>query len=553
MQEHKKLILKYALQNAVNYKGKADLGAVIKGVFAELPDMRSKDGADAVKEIVEQVNSMNAEEQEKKLHEFGLQKIVKKESKEKERSIPELPLVKGAKVIMRFAPNPNGAMSLGHSRVALWNWFFAEKYKGKYILRFDDTDAKVKVPLKEAYKWFVADLKWLGIKIWKVVKQSSRLKIYYKYAEELLSKDCAYICTCNVEKWRELTRKRIACPCRNLGAKEQSTRWKKMFGGKNCYKEGEAVYRIKTELNNPDISIRDWPCFRIIEKPKHPLKTARVWPLLNFASAIDDYEFKTTHILRGIDLKVCDDKQRFLYQNLGWEYPKTLYNGKILVKGIKSTSQAKQMIEKGELSGWDDPRLGTIMAFRRKGFTSEAIINFIKDVGFGRADVNISFEKLVAFNKKIVDKKANRHFFVENPKLITIENTPKKIVRINKHPDFLKRGTRVFKTGNKFYIADEIKDGQAYRLIGLFNFKNMGFISTEHDPKLNAILIHWLPADAKNKEVDIIMTDNSIKSGLAEQSIAKLKIGDITQFQRFGFCRLDSRKGKKYIFYYTHN
>src|SRR3989338_6910506 len=133
-------------------------------------------------------------------------------------------------------------------------------------------------------------------------------------------------------------------------------------------KEGEAVARVKTDLKNKNPAVRDWPAFRIVDKSKHPFDTkTRVWPLLNFASAIDDYEFGITHIIRGIDLGVSDDRQKYLYDYFKWKYPETIYTGKLYVKGVKSTSETKKLIKEGKLEGWDDIRIGTLMALRRRG------------------------------------------------------------------------------------------------------------------------------------------------------------------------------------------
>jgi len=194
-------IERFALDNAVRYDGKADLGSVMGQILGAHPELRAKakEIIKEVKEIVDRVNSLSIEEQKNKLAELG--EVIKPEKEEKDK-IPDLKNTK--KLVVRFAPNPNGPISFGHCRPALLNWFIKEKYKGKYILRFDDTDPKNKVPIREAYKWFKEDLKWLGIKPNKVVIQSKRLKVYYKYAQELINMRKAYVCTCDVDKKREL-------------------------------------------------------------------------------------------------------------------------------------------------------------------------------------------------------------------------------------------------------------------------------------------------------------------------------------------------------------
>ena len=548
-----KLILKYVLQNAVKYNGKANAGAIIGKVLAEKPELKNEASrvGSYINLIVKDVNTMTLKQQKEKLKMVApelLQVIEMKMGKE-ERKIPELDNVKG-KVVMRFAPNPNGAMSFGHCRQALWNWFFARKYKGQYVLRFDDTDPGKKYPIKEAYKWFQNDLKWLGVKPSKVVIQSKRLKIYYGYIERLLKEGNAYVCTCDVEEFRKLINKQQECGCRNLPGVTQLKRWEDMFG---YYKPGKAVVRIKTNINNSNPAVRDWPAFRIVEKSYHPLnKKAHVWPLLNFASAIDDKEFKITHILRGIDLKISDERQKYVYEYFGWKYPETIYSGKLLYSGVKSTSEARRLIEEGKLTGWDDPRLGTVMALRRRGIQAQAIIGFIKDVGITPADTQISFDRLAAYNKEVIDKKASRFFAVFNPRKIKIEKAPKMVARIPLHPG-KKAGSRILKTGNEFYVQDKIESNCYYRLMHLFNFMDNEFISREVDKNLKVRMIHWLPVSSGLVKIQVVMDDSSVKMGIAEPGIKKVKINEVVQLERNFYCRLDKKTKGKMVFCYSHD
>ena len=519
----KEIILKYALQNAVKY-GHAEFKAVVGKVFSELKNVKDKKVLfEEIKDIITEVNDMKMGEVVSKL--MSIDPKLLEGKKEDKKELPELPNV-GKKVIMRFAPNPNGAMSLGHSRQAILNWLYCQKYNGHYLLRFDDTDpAKVKVPIKEAYEWFVEDLKWLGINPWKIVRQSERLNIYYKYAWELFKKKKAYICVCDSEKKRKLLWKGKKCGC------EENYDFEKFFE----MKEGQAVVRIKTDLNDKNPAVRDWPTVRIIEKSKQPFeKKARVWPLLNFASAIDDHEFEITHIIRGIDLMVSDDRQKYLYDHFGWKYPETIYTGKLLVKGVKSTSETKSLIDKGKLTGWDDIRTGNLKSLRKRGFQAEAIVSFIKDMSTNRNEVNVDLDNLYSYNRKIVEK-SNRYFFIENPKKIKIKNSPKLTVKVPLHPDDSKRGYREFKTHEDFYIQDKLEKGNVYRFMHLFNFSDGKFISKELDEKLKAKLIHWLPVE-DNIKVEVIMDDGEIKKGLAENGIKKLKVNQVIQFERNYFC-----------------
>lgn len=540
----KKLILRCVLQNAVKYNGKATVGSVLGLVFAVDNKLDKKKVISEVNKVVPEINKLSLDAQKKKLYSFGeikKRKVVKKSFSLKNAKI--------GKVVMRFAPNPNGAMTFGHARVALWNWFFVQKYQGKWFLRMDDTDPRIKVPLKDAYGWFKEDLKWLGIKSDKIVTQSMRLKIYYKYAEELIKKGNAYVDTVPAEKMRVMLQNRDISDERNESPITVMRKWKRMF---TSYKDGEAVLRIKTDMMHPNPAVRDWVAFRIIRKHKHPLSKGKVWPLLNFSSAIDDHVLGVSHILRGSDLEISDVRQKYIYDYLGWKYPITNYNGKFLISGIKSSSEAGELIKEGKLSGWDDPRLGTLKALRKRGFQSEAIIKFIKDNGIGKNDLNVNMSSLDAYNRNIIDKTSNRYFFVGDPRKIRIEGAVGKDIKILLHPDFPKKGYRKFKTNGEFYVDEVFEPGKNYRLMELLNFRNLEFMSEKLDMKLNAKLIHWLPVSRELVKVELVMPDNSIIKGWGEKGLKKLKVNDVCQMVRVGFCRLDKKLKNKLVFYFSH-
>ncbi|MCD4666652.1 glutamate--tRNA ligase [archaeon] len=537
----KDIVLKYVLQNSVKYNGKPNPNAVIGKILQENQDLR-KDIPNLQKEVaktIKEISSWSLEKQENELKNFKFKKIIKKEKK--------FSLNNPKNIVMRFAPNPNGPPSIGHCRQAVWNWFFVKKHKGKFILRFDDTDPKIKPPLKQAYKLYKKDLAWLGIKPHKTVIQSSRFNTYYKYAEELVKKNHAYVCTCKPEQFRKLIHQKQACPCRNL--KDQEKRYKKLF---TKYKEGEAVLRIKTDLEHPNPAVRDWPALRIVDKPKHPLKKAKVWPLLNFASAIDDHLLKVTHILRGIDLQASRDRQQYIYKYFKWTYPETIYTGKLIFFGMKSTSEIKKLIDQKKITGWDDIRLGTIMSLRKRGFKPEAITKFLLELGINRNEVKVSVEKLNSYNKDLIDKGTNRYFAVFNSKKIKIEKSPNIKVKAPLHPDFPKKDSRLINTKDEFYIQDDLVRGKMYRFMHLFNFKDKKFVSKNYDANLNATLIHWLPIDKNLVNVEVVLPDNSKIKGLAENNIKKLKLNETIQFERNFFCTLIKKDKNKYLFYYLH-
>lgn len=395
------LILKHALKNAFDHEGKANAGAVMNRVIGEEPALKSdmKKLGKEVAGVIKEVNAMSAEGIESKLRSVWPESFEKRD--EERRELPELPKAKRGEVVMRVAPNPNGPPHIGHAKQMILNWFYVRKYDGKFILRFDDTDPKTpnKVPMKEAYDYFLDAAKWLGVKPDVIMIASDRLKTYYDYAEKLIEMGHAYVCTCDVEAFRELKEKKKACPCRDSPPSEQMKRWKKMF---SSYKEGEAVYRVKTELDNPNPALREWPGFRIVDKPNHPrVKNARVWPLLNFNSAIDDHLSGVTHILRGKDLDFTEHQQRYLYKYFGWTYPETVVNGMLGIEGAPiHKSEIAKGIKAGTYAGWDDPRLGTIMGLRKAGVTANGLKQLIWDLGVRKNNVTITRANLDAAVKK---------------------------------------------------------------------------------------------------------------------------------------------------------
>ncbi len=548
-----------ALENSTKFNGKANPGAIIGKLMGMDPSIKTqmKEVMPKIQAIVSEINALDIKEQKNRLQKLSPESLEKKKKEKREFTLPDLQ-TNDKPVVMRFAPNPNGPMSFGHCRQALLNWWYVQKYDGKFILRFDDTDPRTKIPMKEAYEWFAEDMNWLGIHPHEVVKQSDRFDTYYGYAEELIKQGKAYVDIQDPEVMRELLRKGEASEDRDLPAEEHLKRWHSMHNPQGGYQDGEAVLRIKTDIKHKNPAVRDWPAFRIITDGKHPLKQAKVWPLLNFSSAIDDHELGVTHIIRGIDLSVSDERQKILYEHLGWEYPQTRYTGKLLIEGIKSTSESRKLIEVGELTGWDDIRLGTLMTLRRRGYTPESIHEFVKSVGLNKNNVNVSLETVAAFNKDILDKKADRYFFIKQPIEVTINHAPEQEVALDLHPE-IDRGKRIFHTKDQFVLdkedVDQFKDGQLIRLMDCLNFtieNGYTFASTSYEDykEKGSAIIHWLPKE-ETIPVKVIMPDSSSIEGLGEVRLKDLNSDDVIQLERFGFCRVDSTD--PLTLWYTHD
>jgi glutamyl-tRNA synthetase len=339
------------------------------------------------------------------------------------------------------------------------------------------------------------------------------------------------------------------------------------------YKKGEAVVRIKTDLNHPNPAIRDWPALRISDV-EHPLQgnKYRVWPLYNFSCGLDDHLLNVSHIIRGKEHDVNTIRQRWLQKHLGWKYPEIINVGRLgLEVGILSKSKMRAGIEGGMYSGWDDPRLGTLMALRRRGLQPEAVRKIMIKVGPKPINVTISWDNIAAINRKLIEKTSNRYFFVKDPIKLIVTNIESSFkASLPLHPDEKERGTRDYhinpidETFN-FIISREdavnLKQHNIVRLMGLFNIEitetSSKFLkavyhseSYQKGRELNAPFIHWLP-EGKEIEGKVLMPDASISKGVIEKGCLELAIDDMIQFERFGFCRVDNTK--PFVAYYAHN
>jgi len=449
MEDIRREIFRWALSNATEHNGKADVNAVLKKLLAELPGWKSRAGelVALVRGVVLEVNSLDLESQKSELEKLG---GVAKPKREEKKGLPELPRADEFNLIVtRFAPNPNGPLHLGNARAAILSHEYSRKYNGKFILRFEDTNPENVQP--EMYEFIKRDLRWLGLSWDEEYIQSDRLHIYYDFLEKLLEEGKAYVCTCEVEKFRELRDKMEACQCRLLSPQEDLQRWNRMLAGD--FLQGEAVVRIKTDLKHPNPAVRDWPACRIVEQP-HPRVGGkfRVWPLYNFSVSIDDHEMGITHILRGKEHEVNEQRQRTLYKLLGWEYPVAIQYGRLSIPGASlSKTETVRAIKEGKLSGYDDVRLATLAALRRRGISSQALKEVILKTGLTLVDSSLNWETIYAYNRKIVDEKANRYFFVPAPVKLEVRRAPRiNEVRLKSHPNNPEAGERILSLDKRY-------------------------------------------------------------------------------------------------------
>jgi len=569
-------IRKIALLNALQYGGKAQFQPVLGKLLTEQPQLKTriKEVAPVIKEIVEEINRLSLDQQKKVVEEKWPEALIK-EKVEAERKLPPLPNVdKYERVVTRFAPNPDCMIHLGNARAIILCDEYAKIYKGLFRVRFEDTDPRLKRSALPFYQAIREDLKWLGCNWDMEAIQSDRLPAYYEYAEKLLTGGGAYVCTCTQEKFRRLVLAKTPCPDRDLQPSDQLARWKGMLDG--TFKEGKAVVRVKTELNHPNPAVRDWPALRIINPKRYPHPRVgskyRVWPLYNFSAGIDDHLMGITHIIRGKEHLTNQTRQEYMYKHLNWKYPEAIHYGRMKITGgLLSKSKIVDGVKKGVFTGWDDPRLATFLALRKRGIQPETIRRLIIEVGPKTVDVTLSWENLYAINRKIVDPVANRYFFVREPRKLTVKNLSESITaQLQLHPDDQKRGFREFKIEPKkgeaeFWMSSQdatlLKKGKIIRLMGLFNIViitlQKGLIEAvfhskghEEARKLGAPLIHWVPAET-GTPCEVVMPDATTIRGIAEDMCRQLKPNDIIQFERFGFVRVDNVDWKLTA-YYAH-
>ncbi len=541
-------IRKYALHNALKYNGKANSGAVVGQIFSTHPDLKKKAGEiiKLVNEIVLKVNKLNVEEQKKELNKIAPELLEEKKERKK-KELPELKNVKG-KVITRLPPEPSKYIHLGHAVSFIINYLYAKKYNGKCVLRFDDTNPeKAK---KEYYDAVEKDLKWLKIDYDSKIIASEHMEEFYKYAEQMIKNDEAYVCFCEKETMRNFREKSKICDHRQHKEKENLEFWKGMLKGK--FKEGKATLRLKGDMSNGNAVMRDPVLFRIVEKA-HALtgKKYKVWPMYDFETAVGEEIAGVTHIFRSNEFgEMRIELQDYIKDLLKFKKQEVLQYGRVSVNGYEMQGRVmKEKIERKEVEGWDDPRLMTIMALRRRGIVPETFHELALEAGLSATPTNLDWSVVAAINRKIIDPIAKRYFFVRDAKKIKIENSVNS-VKVSVHPENKELGMKTIKIGKEFYVQDEIKKGIVYRFMHLFNFKDAKFVSQEYEQKLGAKIIHAVPVE-DSIDVQVLMDNGKIIKGKGEGALRDLKEGEIVQFERMFFARLDDKK--KMLFVYAHD
>jgi len=551
-------ILAFALENAVRFSGKANPGAVIGKLISEDPGVKKKlkEIQPEIQAIVKEVNAMSPDEQRQKLDEINPDHG-KKQEKEKKDVFDTLH-IQADKIITAFPPGPEKYPHIGHAKAILLNFLLAKKFDGKFILRFEDTNPML--VKDEFYEIMEENFTWLGVKWDELIFASDNMDLFYKHAQKLLEEGKAYMCTCSQEEVSVSRKKSVPCACRSLAMTKQIDRWDQF----KIKKEGETILRLKIDLEHKNSTMRDPTIMRIIDKKhaRHGTKY-RIWPNYDFQNAIMDGESGITHRIRSKEFEMRDELQAHIQTILDYDTTKIYSIGRFNLEGVESSGRIiRDKIENKELIGWDDPTLTTIVALRRRGFLPDAIKNFVVSTGISKAEATLTWDDLFVHNRRLLDASADRFFFVPEPVEISIENAPIVEAEHKVHPDHPERGIRKMISKKDFLIMrsdlESFSSGNLYRLMDCLNFMVEGdrmiFDSLDYEKFKNSgeKILHYLPETVDLVKVDVMMPDKSIISGLAENKVKDMPKGEIVQFERFGFCRLDEIKDNKYLFWFTH-
>jgi glutamyl-tRNA synthetase len=548
---------KFALQNAVLHGGKADAKAVLGRMLAEDPGLRTKarEAAAYAEQVVAEVNRSPLDAQRAQLELLAPELLERTAVAMGPKELPPLPNAVDGKVVLRLAPYPSGPLHVGNARAFVLNDAYTKRYHGRLLLVFDDTIGSEDKPLlPEAFDQIKEGLDWAGVEYHDVLYKSDRIPLHYEWAEKLLATGEAYVDECDAETLRKNRAAKQACKHRTQEVDEAIAMWKAMLAGE--YGEGEAVVRLKTDMADPNPAFRDRVLFRIAER-EHPRVGTRyrVWPMLEFSWAVDDALLGITHVLRGKDLVMEDLMETRIWDILGVDRrPEFVHFGILRLKDLElSKSRYRKEIAAGRLTGVDDPRTWTLQSLRRRGIRPAALREFVLSFGLSLNDIEVPAETLYSENRKMIDKEANRYFFVPDPVAVEIEGLPPiERVKAPLHPEFPGRGERELPAGPKVHVAREDFERFRGKEVRLKDFCNVvldhraRFLSMENRdiPK-----IQWV---THGVNVHLMLPDGSESRGLGEPLVASLKVDDVVQFERIGFARIDHVSRSEVRAYFAH-
>ena len=509
---------------------------------------------------------------------------------------------KYTKVVTRFPPEPNGYLHIGHAKSILLNYGLAKEYGGKFNFRFDDTN-----PTKEKTEYvqsIIDDIKWLGADFGdEVFFASNYFDDMYEAAIKLIKKGKAYVCDLSPEEIREyrgtLTEPGKNSPYRDRSIEENLSLFEKMKNGE--FEDGSKVLRAKIDMASPNINMRDPIIYRIARMTHH--NTGDKWciyPMYDFAHPIEDAIEGITHSICTLEFEDHRPLYDWVVRELEYEKPpRQIEFAKLYLTNVVTGKRyIKKLVEDGIVDGWDDPRLVSIAALRRRGFTPESIKKFMELVGVSKSQSSVDYAMLEYCIREDLKMKANRMMAVLDPIKLIIDNYPEDKVEyfdIENNQENEEAGTRKVAFSRELYIEREdfmeeppkkyfrLFPGNEVRLKGAYFVKcvsynkdsegNITEIHCTYDPETRSGsgfegrkvkgTIHWVSAESAvdaevrlyenivdeekgklNEDGTLNYNPNSLtvlSNCKLEAAFADAKKGESFQFLRHGYFTVDSK------------
>ncbi|MCJ1319071.1 hypothetical protein MMC15_004404 [Xylographa vitiligo] len=330
-------------------------------------------------------------------------------------------------VITRFPPEPNGYLHIGHSKAIAINFGFARYYGGDCYLRYDDTN-----PEKEEEKYFTAILEmieWLGFKPYKITYSSDNFQRLYDLAEDLIQRDGAYVCHCSdteVKKQRGEGKglERYSCKHRDRPIEESLIEFRAMRDGK--YKPREAVLRMKQDMQDGNPQMWDLTAYRILEAEHHRSGNKwRIYPTYDYTHCLCDSFEDITHSLCTTEFQLSRVSYEWLCDAVEVYKPMQREYGRLNVTGtVLSKRKIAKLVDEKIVRGWDDPRLYTLVALRRRGAPPGAILSFVNELGVSTANTNIQLARFEQVVRRYLEQTVPRLMLVLDPIPVIIDNLP---------------------------------------------------------------------------------------------------------------------------------
>ena len=406
----------------------------------------------------------------------------------------------------RFPPEPNGYLHIGHAKSILLNYGLAKKYGGKFNMRFDDTN-----PTKEKEEFvhsILEDVKWLGADYEdRLFFASNYFQKMYESAVFLIKKGKAFVCDLSAEQIREyrgdFTTPGKESPYRNRSIEENLQLFEDMKAGK--YQDGEKVLRAKIDMASPNINMRDPVIYRVAHMTHHNTgDTWCIYPMYDFAHPIEDAIEHITHSICTLEFEDHRPLYDWVVRECEFENPpRQIEFAKLYLTNVVTGKRyIKKLVEDGIVDGWDDPRLVSIAALRRRGYTPEAIKKFVELVGVSKANSSVDYAMLEYCIREDLKLKRPRVMAILDPVKLVIDNYPEGQIEMLSIPNNLENeelGEREVPFAKELYIEREdfmeeppkkyfrLFPGNEVRLMGAYFVTCTGY---EKDENGNVTVVH---------------------------------------------------------------